>query len=63
MKKLLILTAIGLMLFGSTNFAFASTHVSEMAVAKGGQHIAQCAKNMDNGVSDCLELPECLNEM
>lgn len=63
MKKLLILTSIGLMLFGSTNFAFAGTHVSEMAITKGGQQVAECAQSMDLGISKCLDLSECNNEM
>lgn len=63
MKKFLFLTVVGLMLLGSSTSVFAGTHVSEMAISKGGVHVARCAKTMSKGVSACLNLPECQNEM
>jgi len=46
-----------IMAFSST--AFASTEVSQMAIEKGGQAVAQCAQLMDKGVSECALMPIC----
>lgn len=63
MKKLLSIAVVGVMFLASSNSAFAANHVSEMAKAKGGQHVAECAKRMDKGVSECLKLSECQDGM
>jgi len=63
MKKLLSITLVGMALLASSNSVFAATHVSEMANTKGGQHVVQCAKKMDKGVSECVKLPQCQDGM
>ena len=63
MKKLLSIIAVGVMFLASSNSVFAATHVSEMANTKGGQHVAQCAKEMDKGVSECVKLSQCQDGM
>ena len=63
MKKLLSIAVVGVMFLASSNSAFAANHVSEIANTKGGQHVAECAKKMDKGVSECVKLPQCQNEM
>ena len=45
MKKLLSIAVVGVMFLASSNSAFAANHVSEMAKAKGGQHVT-------NGIYD-----------
>jgi hypothetical protein len=59
MKKLLSITIVGMALLASSNSVFAANAVSTMATTKGGQDIAQCAKTMDKGISECAKLPEC----
>lgn len=63
MKKLLSMMVIGIMFLGSANTSFAANHVSQMATEKGGRHVAECAQTMDLGVSECVQLPECQDEM
>jgi hypothetical protein len=63
MKKLLSIAAVGVMLLASSNSAFAENAVSKMANTKGGKSVAQCAKEMDKGVSECAKLPECQDGM
>ena len=60
MKKSLLVsvTCLAMLLISSTS-AFAQNAVSEMATGKGGQHIAECAKKMDKGISECAKLDEC----
>jgi hypothetical protein len=59
MKKLLSITIVGMALLASSNSVFAANAVSKMATTKGGQHVAECAKTMNKGISECAKLPEC----
>jgi len=59
MKKIVTLTATLAMLLAFSSTALAANAVSEMAVSKGGQHVAQCAQSMDKGVSDCAQMTVC----
>jgi len=63
MKKLLSITLVSMAILASSNSAFAANSISEMANTKGGQHIAECAKKMDKGISECLEMLECKTGM
>jgi len=63
MKKFLSLAIAGIILIGSSNSIFASNHVSEMATTKGGLKIAECAQKMDKGISECVQMTECMDEM
>lgn len=56
----LVLTSAMVLSFSAT--AFASTAVSDMAIAKGGQHVAECAQMM-TGVSECAHMPACEMQM
>ena len=60
MKKLVYVAVIALALLGTTPQVFAANNVSQMAVVKGGQAVAQCAQTMEKGVSECAKLPECI---
>lgn len=59
MKKILAIAVFGIMVLGTSNAVLASNQVSQMAITKGGQHVAQCAQNMDRGISECLQMLEC----
>jgi len=59
MKKIITIITTGLMILAFSSTAFASTTVSEMAINKGGQAVAQCAQTMDKGVSECAQMPIC----
>ncbi|MDF2905945.1 MAG: hypothetical protein K0R34_1266 [Herbinix sp.] len=59
MKKLLAITILGITLLSSSGTAFAANNVSQMAVNKGGQSVAECAKMMDKGVSECVNSSGC----
>ena len=59
MKKLLTVAFTGLMLVTLSSSAFAANAVSQMAVNKGGQHVAECAQKMDRGISHCAKMDEC----
>lgn len=59
MKKIITIITTGLMILAFSSTAFASTAVSEMAINKGGQAVAQCAQTMDKGVSECAQMPIC----
>jgi hypothetical protein len=61
MKKLVFVAVIALALLGTTPQVFAANNVSQMAVNRGGQTVAQCAQNMEKGVSECAKLSECHN--
>ncbi|MCW3489465.1 hypothetical protein [Dethiobacter alkaliphilus] len=64
MKKFFVvsLMALTLLMFSGSAFANPNTnrnHVAQMARMHGGQHIAECAQTMDQGVSamataDCV---------
>jgi hypothetical protein len=58
-KKIITLVAAGIMIFAFSTNAFAASAVSQMAVTKGGQHVAECAQDMDKGVSECAKMPVC----
>lgn len=59
MKKYLSLTVLSLLIFATSSTSFAANNVSRMAVEKGGQHVAQCAQEMDLGISQCLQMTDC----
>lgn len=59
MKKALLVTLVGSFFLISTSNVFAANHISEMATTKSGKHVAQCAKTMDKGVSECVDMTEC----
>ena len=63
MKKLLSIAAVGVMFLASSNSAFAANAVSKMANTEGGKSVAECAKEMNKGVSECAKLPECQDGM
>lgn len=56
----MVLTTVMVLSFSAT--AFAATAVSDMAVNKGGRHVAECAKMM-TGVSECAQMPACDMQM
>jgi len=58
-KKVITLALAGFMLFTFSGSAFAANAVSQMATTKGGRYVAECAKTMDKGVSQCAKTPEC----
>jgi len=43
-----------------SNTVLAANNVSEMAVNKGGQHVAECTQSMEKGISQCLQMVECM---
>lgn len=59
MKKLFAVALLGIVLLGSSQTAFAANNVSEMAVTKGGRHIAECAQMMERGISECVTSTGC----
>lgn len=63
MKKLLIVFTTTALTLTFASFAFAGNAVSEMATTKGGQHVAECAQNMDKGVSECAQMTVCQHVM
>ena len=63
MKKLLSIAIVGVLLLGSSSSVFAANNASNMATTKGGEHVAECAQEMDKGVSQCAQIPECEKEM
>lgn len=60
MKKIVAVFLAGVLTLASSTMVFADNAVSDMATQKGGQAVAECAKNMDKGVSECAQLPECI---
>lgn len=63
MKKSFIILATIALTFTFSSIAFAGNAVSEMALAKGGQHVAQCAQEMGKGVSECAKMTICQHVM
>lgn len=59
MKKLLTFSLAALTIFAFSSVAFAGTAVSEMALAKGGQAVAECAKMMNTGIAECAKMLTC----
>lgn len=59
MKKVVTLFLAAALMIASSAMVFADNAVSNMAKQKGGQAVAQCAKAMNKGVSECAVLPEC----
>jgi len=62
-KKILVIISSCFMVLTFSSFAFAQNAVSQMATARGGQHLAQCAQQMNKGVSECAKVPECEHVM
>ncbi len=50
MKKILFLFIAAAVILGPNQKAYAANMVSDMAVTKGGQSVAECAKAMDKGI-------------
>ncbi len=63
MKKMVVTLILGVVLLASANSVFASNNVSRMATMKGGQHVAECAQKMQQGISQCVQNLECANNM
>lgn len=61
MKKIKVLVLSMALVLTFSNTVLAANNVSEMAVNKGGQHVAECAQSMEKGISQCLQMIECLN--
>jgi len=59
MKKLAVLALSFTLVLTISGTVFAATNVSEMAVNKGGQHVAECAKTMSKGISECVKMGVC----
>lgn len=59
MKKFLYITVVSLALLGTVPQAFAANNVSQMAITEGGKRVAECARAMEKGVSECLNMPVC----
>jgi hypothetical protein len=55
MKKLFAIAILGVTLLTASSTAYAANNVSQMAVNKGGQSVAECAQMMDKGVSQCAK--------
>lgn len=60
MKKILFLFIAAAVILGPTQKAYAVNMVSDMAVTQGGQAVAECAKAMDKGISECVKAIECI---
>ena len=60
MKKTIAASILSLLLITSGSQAFAANAVSNMATEKGGLSVAECAKTMDRGVSECARHIECV---
>ena len=59
MKKIAIFVSTAAMVLSFSSFAFAENAVSQMAISHGGKAVAQCAQQMDKGVSECAKMPVC----
>ena len=59
MKKLVAIAILSVTLLSSSGTAFAANNVSQLAVTKGGQSVAECARNMDRGISSCVNMSAC----
>jgi len=60
MKKMIYVAVFLIAALVSAPQVFAANNVSEMAVTKGGQAVAQCAQTMEKGVSECARMSECI---
>ena len=60
MKKTIAAGMLSLLLIASGSQSFAANAVSNMATEKGGRAVAECAQNMDRGVSECARHTECV---
>lgn len=60
MKKIISMSVLSLIILASSGSTFAANNVSNMATIKGGQHVAECAQKMDRGISQCLQMTECM---
>lgn len=63
MKKYLLIAVFGMALLASSKPVYAANHISKIATTKGGRHVARCAQKMDKGVSQCVQLTQCIKEM
>lgn len=61
MKKFMSVSILSLLILASSSTSFAANNVSIMETTKGGNHVAECARQMNLGISDCLQMPECMN--
>lgn len=59
MKKIIFALIASFVILGSSTQAYAANMVSEMAVNKGGQSVAECARTMEKGISECTKVLEC----
>ncbi|NDL67261.1 hypothetical protein [Anaerotalea alkaliphila] len=59
MKKFAAMALATLIIAGTAPQVQAANNISNMAVLKGGQHVAECARTMDRGLSGCLGMAEC----
>lgn len=59
MKKFLAIALIGAAVLSSSSTVLAANSVSRMATTKGGQKVAECARKMDKGVSECAKMTDC----
>jgi hypothetical protein len=59
MKKFLLASLTGCLFLAFSGSALAANAVSQMATTEGGKHVAQCAQEMDKGVSECAKMAEC----
>jgi thiosulfate reductase cytochrome b subunit len=60
MKKLIFTGIMAAVLLVSSGTAFAANNISGLAVNNGGQAVAQCARTMPQGVSNCINMSACL---
>lgn len=60
MKKVVTLFLVGALMIASSAMVFADNAVSTMATQMGGKSVAECAKTMGKGVSECAVMPECI---
>ena len=66
MKKIKIVIFLAVLIIGISTFAspllaatvpnVKASHVANCATTMGGQHVAECAKSMDKGVSECAKM-------
>jgi len=61
LKKIMSLSVLSLLILLSSSTTFAANNVSRMATTKGGLHVAQFAQQMDLGISECLQMLECIH--
>jgi hypothetical protein len=60
MKKLVFTGIFAAVLLVSSGTAFAANNISALALNDGGQAVAQCARTMSQGVSNCVNMSACI---